>query len=138
MLTTRGDAGFREAATSTAAIEGPILTTMADERMPSLSEWLAEYRSRRPATEVALYRGTLPESLISEVSRQRVTAVRISRSDDPDNPNPDKGFYLFSLDENGNELADTWHETVDDAFAQAEYQFGLNPADWTAVGGEDQ
>lgn len=100
---------------------------------PSLSEWLAEYRSRRQPTEAVLYRARLPEPVLSDVSRHRVAALRISRYDDPDNPRPTGGFYLFSLNEADEWLTDTWHEEVDDAFAQAEYEFGLSRSDWTPV-----
>jgi hypothetical protein len=102
---------------------------------PSLSEWLAEYRSRRPPTEVVLYRATLPEPVLSDAPRQRAVSVVISRYDDPDNPKPTGGFYLFSLNDADEGLTDTWHEELDDAFAQAEYEFGLSRDDWTPVSG---
>jgi hypothetical protein len=104
---------------------------------PSLSEWLAEYRSRRQPTEVVLYRANLPEPVVSDVSQQRVAALRISRYDDPDNPRPTGGFYLFSLNEADGCVSDIWHEELDDAFAQAEYEFGLSRSDWTAVSAND-
>jgi hypothetical protein len=99
----------------------------------SFSEWLAEVRSRGRPTEVVLYRATLPEPQLSEVSRQRVTALRISRDDEPDNPRPTGGFYLLSLNEADEELTDTWHQELDDAFAQAAYEFGLSRSDWAPV-----
>jgi hypothetical protein len=58
----------------------------------SLSEWLAEYRSRRPLTEVALFEAVLPQP-VYEGSRC-VVALRIARCEDPDNPKPDRGIYL--------------------------------------------
>lgn len=100
---------------------------------PSLSEWLAEYRSRREPTEVVLYRATLAHPVRSHVSRQAVAALRISRYDEPDNPKPTGGFYLFSLDEAEEWVTDTWHESVDDAFDQAEFEFGLVRSDWAAA-----
>jgi hypothetical protein len=71
----------------------------------------------RQPTEVALYRATLPEPVLSGVSRHRVAALRISRYDDPDNPPLTSGFYLFGLNEAEESLTDTWHEELDDAFA---------------------
>ena len=103
---------------------------------PSLSEWLAEYRARRPPTEVVLYRATLPEPLVSSVSRKRVAALRISRYDAPDNPRPTVGFYLFSVDEVDDWVSDSWHKTLDDAFYQAEYEFKLDRSVWTADAGD--
>ncbi|CAD7289864.1 hypothetical protein LMG7974_01950 [Campylobacter majalis] len=42
----------------------------------------------------------------------------------------DEGFYLFYLDEIGNEQTDTYHETLDDVFVQAEFEFGIKREDW--------
>jgi hypothetical protein len=98
---------------------------------PSLSAWLAEFRSRRPPTEVVLFEATLPVLAVSDVSQQRVASLRVSRYEDPDNPRPTGGVYLFSLDEAGRVVSDTWHEDSDDAFAQAAYEFGLNRAAWS-------
>jgi len=36
----------------------------------------------------------------------------------------DPGFYLMHVCEDG-QGADTWHETLDDALNQAEYEFGV-------------
>ncbi len=33
------------------------------------------------------------------------------------------GYYLFSCDEHWMEFADTYHETIDDALEQAEFEF---------------
>jgi hypothetical protein len=43
------------------------------------------------------------------------------------------GFYLLYLDEHGKELTDTHHETVDDAFEQAEFEFGVTAEEWNAL-----
>ncbi|WP_052177634.1 hypothetical protein [Methylotenera sp. G11] len=32
-------------------------------------------------------------------------------------------FYLFGCDENWNSLSDTWHETLEDAKEQAEFEY---------------
>jgi hypothetical protein len=38
------------------------------------------------------------------------------------------GYYLFGLDVRGDVQSDTWHETIEDALAQAEFEYeGL---DW--------
>ncbi|MFA6247493.1 MAG: hypothetical protein WC615_11170 [Mucilaginibacter sp.] len=34
----------------------------------------------------------------------------------------EQGYYLFSCDTNWKEFADTWHESIDDAINQAEYE----------------
>ena len=42
------------------------------------------------------------------------------------------GFYLMHLCEDG-QGTDTWHASLDDAFHQAEYEFGVRPDEWTEV-----
>lgn len=44
----------------------------------------------------------------------------------PDNP----GYYLFYMDEVGNEMTDTYHETLEDAFDQAAWEFQVSHEDW--------
>jgi hypothetical protein len=41
-----------------------------------------------------------------------------------------KGFYLMYEPETGPET-DTWHESLDDAFGQAEWEFGVSRDEWT-------
>ena len=45
----------------------------------------------------------------------------------------DIGFYLIHLDELGQELTDTYHETLDSAFVQAEKEFGITKNEFTSV-----
>ncbi|WP_127401597.1 hypothetical protein [Neisseria meningitidis] len=42
----------------------------------------------------------------------------------------DQGFYLFYLNEAGQEQTDTYHETLDSAFEQAEFEFGISKEEW--------
>ena len=42
----------------------------------------------------------------------------------------DSGFYLFYLDESGKEQTDTYHESIEGAFKQAEFEFGVKKEDW--------
>ncbi|HLP41412.1 MAG TPA: hypothetical protein VK465_07895 [Fibrobacteria bacterium] len=44
----------------------------------------------------------------------------------------DPGFYLLYLDTDGEELTDTYHETLEKALDQAEWEFGVKPADWVS------
>ena len=46
----------------------------------------------------------------------------------------DPGFYLIHLDEAGNELTDTYHETAEDAYAQAAWEFRVAEGEWEAEG----
>jgi len=45
------------------------------------------------------------------------------------------GFYLYYCDEHGREMTDTWHETLEAATAQAEWEFCVRPDDWDDVRG---
>lgn len=45
----------------------------------------------------------------------------------------DPGYYLLYLDHNGSEQADTYHESLERAFGQAEAEFGVVRADWLPV-----
>ena len=44
----------------------------------------------------------------------------------------DSGCYLMHITADG-QCADTWHETLDDAFHQAEYEFEVRRDEWEAV-----
>jgi hypothetical protein len=45
----------------------------------------------------------------------------------------DPGYYLFYCTAEGEELSDTWHDTVEGAFSQAEWEFGVRADEWTRV-----
>jgi hypothetical protein len=40
--------------------------------------------------------------------------------------------YLFRLDASGKCIADTWHETLEAAKAQAKFEYGIDEHDWRA------
>jgi hypothetical protein len=42
---------------------------------------------------------------------------------------PSHGFYLMYLPEHG-QGTDGWHETLDDVFHQAEWEFGVKREEW--------
>jgi hypothetical protein len=41
------------------------------------------------------------------------------------------GYYLFYMNEEGVEQSDTWHETMDGAMDQAEFEFKVRRNDWS-------
>lgn len=43
----------------------------------------------------------------------------------------DPGVYLLYIGADGTELTDTYHSTIDEAFLQAEHEFGIKTSDWT-------
>jgi hypothetical protein len=42
----------------------------------------------------------------------------------------DPGYYLLYCDENGNEMTDTYHDTLDEAMSQATWEFNVSPEEW--------
>ena len=44
-----------------------------------------------------------------------------------------EGYYLLYLDKFGEEQTDTYHETLEDAFGQAEFEFGVKKDEWFLV-----
>ena len=45
----------------------------------------------------------------------------------------DDGYYLFYLNENMEEMTDTYHNTIERAFQQAEWEFDIQAKDWKEV-----
>jgi hypothetical protein len=45
----------------------------------------------------------------------------------------DAGYYLFYCDDSGNEFTDTYHDSIDKAMAQAEWEFRVRPEEWLSV-----
>jgi hypothetical protein len=43
------------------------------------------------------------------------------------------GFYLLYFDDNDNELTDTFHDTLEGAFKQAEFEYGVEPDEWQTI-----
>jgi hypothetical protein len=43
---------------------------------------------------------------------------------------PDEGYYLLYLDDQGEEITDTYHDSVDKALAQAKWEFDVDPEEW--------
>ena len=40
-------------------------------------------------------------------------------------------FYLHRFSESGDNVGDTWHQSKEEAQAQAEFEFGVRAQDWT-------
>jgi hypothetical protein len=40
------------------------------------------------------------------------------------------GYFLIRLDPNGDEVGDTWHESLDEAKTQAAWELGIAEKDW--------
>jgi hypothetical protein len=46
-------------------------------------------------------------------------------------------YYIFYLDGHGEEMTDLCEQTLADALAQAEAEFGIKPAEWTIIAEEN-
>jgi hypothetical protein len=47
----------------------------------------------------------------------------------------DAGYYLLRFDKNDEELTDTYHDTLEDAFLQAKFEYQIKERDWVRTGG---
>jgi hypothetical protein len=45
------------------------------------------------------------------------------------------GYYLLYLDQHGEELNDTYHDTIEAAMRQAQWEFSIKPCDWEVLDG---
>jgi hypothetical protein len=45
----------------------------------------------------------------------------------------DLGFYLFRFDESGQMVADTWHQSLEEAKDQARFEYMIADDDWTVA-----
>ena len=45
----------------------------------------------------------------------------------------DTAFYLFYCDRSGREMTDTWHESLERAMAQAQWEFEVKLEEWETV-----
>jgi len=43
----------------------------------------------------------------------------------------DGAYFLYRLDAKGACIGDTWHQTIEEAKAQAKFEFDIEDADWT-------
>ena len=48
------------------------------------------------------------------------------------------GVYLLHFDPAEREITDTFHDSVEDAMTQAEWEFGILPSEWTVLNANDQ
>ena len=46
---------------------------------------------------------------------------------------PDEGYYLLYLDKAGNEITDTYHDSLEEAVAQAKWEFDVETSEWETV-----
>lgn len=46
----------------------------------------------------------------------------------------DGAFYLLHFDAQGICFADTWHQTLEEAKQQAQFEFGISAAEWASGG----
>lgn len=46
----------------------------------------------------------------------------------------DPGYYLFYCDDSGSEMTDTYHDSIQEAMEQANWEFNIEARDWEDVG----
>lgn len=93
-----------------------------------MSEWKIIRKIRldknRPATgNTRHYRGN--HEVTNEIKELKIIKY-----------NKYNGYYLMYYNDKGRELTDTYHDTLDRAFSQAEFEFNVKPDDWEVVNEE--
>lgn len=88
---------------------------MAEEEVPKLADWLAEYRSRPDPIEVVVASYELLEP-VPDDPREGMSAgqvaVDIVRYDAPGWPGPpDDSHYVMGVNADGDHLWDNWYES---------------------------
>jgi hypothetical protein len=68
-----------------------------------------------------------PEGVISGIDLQTPSELMIAQIP------PDYGYYLLYLDNQGNEITDTYHDTLEQALEQAKWEFQVEPIEWETV-----
>jgi hypothetical protein len=48
-------------------------------------------------------------------------------------PSQGNGYYLLHFDENGEEITDTYHESISEAMSQAEWEFEIPESAWATL-----
>jgi hypothetical protein len=87
---------------------------MAEDEIPKLADWLAEFRSRPEPTEVVVASYDLVEPVADRPGQ--VVAVDIVRYDAPRWPDPpDDSHYVMGADANGEHHWDDWYESEEAA-----------------------
>lgn len=64
--------------------------------------------------------------LVGATLLPRATTLAIAKYTD------DQGFYLFHLDEHGNDFTDTYHDSIEAAMHQAAWEYGVKSDEWDA------
>jgi hypothetical protein len=101
---------------------------MAEEDIPKLADWLAEYRSRPDPVEVVVASYDLVEPVPND-RRQGLSAgqvaVDIVRYDASGRPGPpDDSHYVMGVNAHGDHLWDNWYESEQaarEAIADGDY-----------------
>jgi len=69
--------------------------------------------------------GTTRRLVGGEERTQAIASVQIEAAD--------AGFYLLYFDSDGNGITDTWHQTIEEAKGQADFEFGIVDEDWEEI-----
>jgi len=93
-----------------------------------------------PANQAPDIVGGAKVILYASIERRRATGrtdhVHIGKSVNPTiglaicKYENEDGYYLFGCDSNWKSVADTWHETVEEAIEQAEWEYGDLSGAW--------
>jgi hypothetical protein len=82
----------------------------------------------RPGPQTRHYEGLPPELTDGVDSRRELPLADVLIMEEKP-----EGVFLYRYTEQGQFGGDTWHQKVDDAVAQSEFEFGLSPDDWKPI-----
>jgi hypothetical protein len=92
---------------------------MAEDEIPKLADWLAEYRSRPEPREVIVASYDLTQPIPDDSAHgmsEGQTGIEIVTYDLTDWPGPaDNSHYVMGVDGDGQHLWDDWYESEDAA-----------------------
>jgi hypothetical protein len=95
--------------------------------LPTSKDMKLRARVKRTTGNTRHYIGTFVEGELMPVADFPPTAyVEIHEGGDG-------GYMLFHYDNEGQEGADTWHPTLDEAKEQAKFEYEIEEADWKVV-----
>ncbi|HEY6332132.1 MAG TPA: hypothetical protein VI756_22580 [Blastocatellia bacterium] len=104
--------------------------SLAKKKPDILAAWV---RPSLEAPRTRHYSGLPPELTDGEDYRVELPRAEIITIE----PEPNAaGIFLFRYLRDGTFITDTWHESVEDAKFQAEYEYGTTDQEWVAVPGD--
>lgn len=92
------------------------------------NKFVAKIKGKIVESNVRHYVGLPPELTSGKDTRQQLGTPVLLLIEDTH-----EGVFLFRFSSEGDEVGDTWHQTIDEAKAQAHFEFGDHISSWKVV-----